>query len=74
MKNLKKDPDPCKEFACKLQKCLQDNVFQPSRCQGVIEELRQCCTKRTTNSTVCDGINTTKPYNHNTVDYREAMK
>jgi len=46
-----------------------DNVFQPSRCQEVIEELRKCCLKHSSISTVCDGINTSKPYKHNTVDY-----
>ncbi|XP_025994516.1 cx9C motif-containing protein 4 isoform X2 [Solenopsis invicta] len=61
--------DPCKQIACKLQKCLKDNVYQPSRCQEVLEEIRQCCLKHSSNSTVCDGINTSKPYEHNTVDY-----
>ncbi|KAH0955401.1 hypothetical protein HN011_006339 [Eciton burchellii] len=75
MSNLKNNPDPCKQFACKLQTCLKDNVFQPSRCQEVIEELRQCCIKhRSIDSAVCDGINTTKPYDHMTVDYRKVLK
>lgn len=48
--------------------CFLDNVFQPSRCQDVLEQLRKCCIKHS-DSTVCDGINTLKPYQHNTVDY-----
>lgn len=48
---------------------LADNVYQPSRCQEVLEELRKCCIKHSANSTVCDGINTSKPYEHNTIDY-----
>lgn len=46
-----------------------DNVYQPSRCEYVIEELRQCCIKHSAISLVCDGIDTSKPYEHNTVDY-----
>ncbi|KZC07502.1 Mature T-cell proliferation 1 neighbor protein [Dufourea novaeangliae] len=61
--------DPCKKFACKLQQCLKDNIYQPSRCQSIIEEIRQCCIIHKQNSTVCDGIDTSKPYEHNTVDY-----
>ncbi|KYN38375.1 Mature T-cell proliferation 1 neighbor protein [Trachymyrmex septentrionalis] len=60
--------DPCKKIACKLQTCLQDNVFQPSRCQDVLEQIRKCCMKHS-DSAVCDGINILKPYEHNTVDY-----
>ncbi|XP_015605674.1 cx9C motif-containing protein 4 [Cephus cinctus] len=66
--------DPCKPLACKLQKCLQDNVYQPSRCESVIEEIRQCCIKNSSRSLVCDGIDTTKPYQHNTIDPATAIK
>ncbi|XP_076383597.1 cx9C motif-containing protein 4 [Megalopta genalis] len=66
--------DPCKKFACKLQQCLKDNVYQPSRCDEVIEEIRQCCIKHKSHSIVCEGIDTAKPYEHNTVDYRKAQK
>ncbi|XP_011646407.1 cx9C motif-containing protein 4 [Pogonomyrmex barbatus] len=66
--------DPCKQIACKLQKCLKDNVYQPSRCQEVLEEIRKCCIKHSSVSVVCDGINTSKPYEHNTVDYRKAIR
>ncbi|KAL6436921.1 hypothetical protein ACFW04_004931 [Cataglyphis niger] len=61
--------DPCKQLACKLQKCLKDNVYQPSRCQEILEEIRKCCIKHSSISTVCDGIDTSKRYEHNTVDY-----
>ncbi|XP_034171532.1 cx9C motif-containing protein 4 isoform X1 [Osmia lignaria lignaria] len=66
--------DPCKKFACKLQQCLKDNVYQPSRCESVIEEIRQCCIHHSAVSVVCDGIDTSKPYEHNTVDYKKAQK
>ncbi|KAL0099504.1 hypothetical protein PUN28_020192 [Cardiocondyla obscurior] len=66
--------DPCKKIACKLQTCLKDNVFQPSRCQDVLEEIRKCCLKHSSKSTVCDGIDTSKPYQHNTVDFQKALK
>ncbi|XP_014474874.1 PREDICTED: cx9C motif-containing protein 4 [Dinoponera quadriceps] len=68
------DADPCKKFACKLQKCLNENIYQPSRCQEVIEELRICCRKYSNQSTVCEGINITKPYEHKTIDFRKALK
>ncbi|XP_012264256.2 cx9C motif-containing protein 4 [Athalia rosae] len=65
-----KDKDPCKLFACKLQKCLKENVYQPARCQSVIEEIRQCCIIHASNSIVCSGIDTSQPYEHNTIDYQ----
>ncbi|PBC34366.1 mature T-cell proliferation 1 neighbor protein [Apis cerana cerana] len=46
--------DPCKKFACKLQQCLKDNVYQPSRCEKVLEEIRQCCIIHFASSIVCD--------------------
>ncbi|KAK0081099.1 hypothetical protein PV325_012794 [Microctonus aethiopoides] len=71
-----KKVDPCKKYACQLQTCLRDNVYQPSRCEAVIEELRQCCIKHSDRSLVCEGIDTTKPYEHKTVDYvtRDRLK
>ncbi|XP_043476095.1 cx9C motif-containing protein 4 [Leptopilina heterotoma] len=68
------ETDPCKKIACKLQTCLKENVYQPSRCEKIIEELRQCCMKHSSHSLVCDGIDTNKPYEHNTVDYKTAIK
>lgn len=47
---------------------ISDNVYQPSRCEKVIEELRQCCIINS-ESLVCEGIDKSKPYEHNTVDY-----
>ncbi|XP_014206556.1 cx9C motif-containing protein 4 isoform X1 [Copidosoma floridanum] len=69
-----KSADPCKIFACKLQTCLKNNVYQPSKCEDVIEELRKCCIKHSSISLVCEGIDTSKPYEHNTVDYKETLK
>ncbi|XP_014206557.1 cx9C motif-containing protein 4 isoform X2 [Copidosoma floridanum] len=61
-----KSADPCKIFAY--------NVYQPSKCEDVIEELRKCCIKHSSISLVCEGIDTSKPYEHNTVDYKETLK
>ncbi|XP_076394219.1 uncharacterized protein LOC100881490 isoform X1 [Megachile rotundata] len=51
-----------------------DNVYQPSRCESVIEEIRKCCMVHAAVSIVCDGIDTSKPYEHNTVDYRKVQR
>ncbi|XP_044730013.1 cx9C motif-containing protein 4 [Chrysoperla carnea] len=48
--------DPCKKFACRIQKCLQEHNFQEDRCQLEIEELRQCCVKWKSESICCSGI------------------
>ncbi|XP_044269913.1 cx9C motif-containing protein 4 [Tribolium madens] len=48
--------DPCKVFACRIQKCLEDNKFQESACQYAIEDLHNCCRKWKNQSLVCDGI------------------
>ncbi|XP_076177277.1 cx9C motif-containing protein 4-like isoform X1 [Ptiloglossa arizonensis] len=66
--------DPCKKFACKLQQCLNDNIYQPSRCESVLEEIRRCCIVHKSVSKVCEGIDTSKKYEHKTVDYRTAQK
>ncbi|XP_076177279.1 uncharacterized protein LOC143151740 isoform X3 [Ptiloglossa arizonensis] len=52
--------DPCKKFACKLQQCLN--------------EIRRCCIVHKSVSKVCEGIDTSKKYEHKTVDYRTAQK
>jgi hypothetical protein len=46
-----------------------DNVYQPSKCEHIIEELRQCCIKNNADSVVCTGIDVSRPYEHSTVDY-----
>lgn len=48
---------------------ITENVYQPSRCENVLEDIRQCCMKHGAHSIVCDGIDTSKPYEHNTIDY-----
>jgi hypothetical protein len=53
--------DPCKVFACRIQKCLEDNKFQESACQHAIEDLRNCCRKWKGQSVVCDGIKIDPP-------------
>ncbi|KAM3968819.1 cx9C motif-containing protein 4-like [Aphomia sociella] len=47
--------DPCKRFACEIQKCLIENNFQEVRCERVFEAMRQCCIKYKTSSFVCEG-------------------
>lgn len=48
--------DPCKPFACNIQKCLKENNFQESKCQEFIEYLRECCKKWHSVSISCSGI------------------
>ncbi|XP_033214837.1 cx9C motif-containing protein 4 isoform X1 [Belonocnema kinseyi] len=70
-----KEVDPCKQVACKLQQCLKENLYQPYHCGAILEDLRQCCIKHSSaRFVVCQGIDTSKPYKHNTVDYRKATK
>lgn len=49
--------DPCKKFACAIQRCLVENDFQEVRCDKVFEAMRQCCIKfKPINvSLVCEG-------------------
>ncbi|KAK7873088.1 hypothetical protein R5R35_000369 [Gryllus longicercus] len=53
--------DPCKPFACNIQKCLTEHNFQESSCAVEIEELRQCCQLWREKSLVCSGIDVTPP-------------
>ncbi|XP_047999888.1 cx9C motif-containing protein 4 [Leguminivora glycinivorella] len=47
--------DPCKKFACEIQRCLVANNFQEVRCDAVFEAMRQCCLKHKPVSLVCSG-------------------
>lgn len=49
-------PDPCKKFACAIQKCLSENDFQELRCTKQIDNLRECCKKYYKISLVCSGM------------------
>ncbi|XP_049882404.1 cx9C motif-containing protein 4 [Pectinophora gossypiella] len=53
--------DPCKRFACDIQKCLMENNFQEIRCDKVFEAMRQCCMKHKPVSLVCDGYDVRAP-------------
>ncbi|PSN40335.1 Cx9C motif-containing protein 4 [Blattella germanica] len=53
--------DPCKPFACKIQKCLHENNYQEGACQEFIELLRDCCRKWSTQSISCSGIDISQP-------------
>ncbi|RZF40382.1 hypothetical protein LSTR_LSTR008812 [Laodelphax striatellus] len=48
--------DPCKKFACEIQRCLKENDFQESRCLHCIENLRKCCVTWKPHSISCSGI------------------
>lgn len=47
--------DPCKKFACAIQKCLSEQSYQEVRCKHVFEEMRQCCLRYKPVSLVCEG-------------------
>lgn len=47
--------DPCKKFACEIQKCLNENNYQEIRCTKAFEVMRQCCLKHKPISLVCEG-------------------
>ncbi|XP_075987546.1 cx9C motif-containing protein 4 [Anticarsia gemmatalis] len=47
--------DPCKKFACELQRCLVEKNYQEVRCKEVFEAMRQCCLKHKPISLVCEG-------------------
>lgn len=49
--------DPCKKFACAIQRCLVENDFQEVRCDKVFEAMRKCCVKfkPLNSSLVCEG-------------------
>lgn len=49
--------DPCKRFACDIQKCLVENNYQEVRCERVFEAMRKCCIKYkpSSSSLVCEG-------------------
>lgn len=39
-----------------IQKCLNDNNYQESACEEVLELMRECCRKYKDKSVCCEGI------------------
>ncbi|CAF0958543.1 unnamed protein product [Brachionus calyciflorus] len=35
--------DPCKKFACELQKCLANNSYNEDKCTQIVHTLNKCC-------------------------------
>ncbi|CAB4386434.1 unnamed protein product [Rhizophagus irregularis] len=59
----KDNTQPCLREACQIQTCLQNNNFQESRCQKVINELFNCCEellKSGGESPSCSSVNNKK--------------
>ncbi|XP_037950219.1 cx9C motif-containing protein 4 [Teleopsis dalmanni] len=54
--------DPCKKYACRIQVCLQENQYQESKCQDLLEDLRLCCVKWHKESVCCSGIDLSRNY------------
>ncbi|XP_071441585.1 cx9C motif-containing protein 4 [Hetaerina americana] len=54
MKSIKKDP--CKLYACRIQKCLKENKFNEESCKDVINEMQKCCDKWFDESLCCSGF------------------
>ena len=52
--NLTKDP--CKKYACLIQKCLKSNNYNEDYCIDAIENMKKCCIKWNYDSDVCDGF------------------
>ncbi|XP_024086014.1 cx9C motif-containing protein 4 isoform X2 [Cimex lectularius] len=61
-----KPKDPCKAYACKIQKCLHENKFQENKCQEFIEYLRECCVIWKDQSISCSGIDISKAVKNET--------
>ena len=48
--------DPCKKYACEIQKCLNSKDFQEGKCQEEIERLKECCRTWGKESICCSGF------------------
>ncbi|XP_072914433.1 cx9C motif-containing protein 4 [Hemitrygon akajei] len=48
--------DPCQKQACEIQKCLQAHHYQESKCQRVIQDMRECCKIHAKTSVCCSGF------------------
>ncbi|KAK7580324.1 hypothetical protein V9T40_000953 [Parthenolecanium corni] len=54
-------PDnPCKKYACMIQKCLKENNFRDDKCLHFIELLENCCAEQTERTVSCPDINPSK--------------
>ncbi|XP_074864284.1 cx9C motif-containing protein 4 [Carettochelys insculpta] len=45
--------DPCQKQACEIQKCLQANNYQETRCEAAFQEMRRCCARYPKGTSVC---------------------
>ena len=48
--------DPCKKYACEIQKCLNSKNFQEGKCQEEIDRLKTCCRTWGRESICCSGF------------------
>lgn len=48
--------DPCKRYACDIQKCLQGNNYNEDACTVAIDRLTSCCERFDFTPLVCEGI------------------
>ena len=48
--------EPCKKYACAIQKCLESNNYNQDKCEYAIEAMRKCCANLTTYSYICEGM------------------
>ena len=56
---------PCRKAACRIQLCLQENIYQQEKCEEVIQKMIKCCHEMNVMDSVqCSGfvnVKTTTP-------------
>lgn len=76
----KKRKEPCKQYTCLIQRCLEVNSYESARCTDAIDALRRCCEGVRFNSTHCSYLpgpaysNTVKTQHHAAGDPMQPAK
>lgn len=53
---MRKKKDPCKKYACEIQKCLEESSYQEEKCDNAIKRMLSCCYKWREESLCCSGF------------------
>ncbi|XP_077987444.1 cx9C motif-containing protein 4-like [Glandiceps talaboti] len=57
MSQPQKKTEPCKKYACEIQRCLKAHKYNETACRDVIRQMAKCCEKfGTEDSDCCSGF------------------
>ena len=69
----RRNKEPCKKYACLIQRCLEVNNYDAKSCSDSIDALRRCCEGIRHNSTHCSTYLPGPAYSNTVADQPNAL-